>query len=95
VQSSVKLARQGLSLTEIADARKLKPSTIATHLALWLEQGNKLDIDHLIGSETRKLLESLFQELGSDFLKPVVEAMDGQAGYEEAKIVRASLQTAP
>jgi ATP-dependent DNA helicase RecQ len=92
VQSSVKLARQGLSLTEIADARKLKPSTIATHLVLWLEQGNKLDIDLLIGSETRDLVEDQFKKIGSSYLKPVVEALGGCAGYDEARIVRAALQ---
>ena len=91
IGESVALANNGLSLTDIAARRGLKASTIANHLSCWIEQGNPLDIDHLLDKEKWTLLEEQFAALGSDFLKPVIEALDGRVNYDEAKIVRACL----
>ncbi len=92
ISESAALAAQGLSLTEIAERRGLKETTVATHLASWIEEGNKLEIDRLLDRTTRGLLEEQFQILGTEFLKPVVEALEGKASYNEAKVVRAFLR---
>jgi ATP-dependent DNA helicase RecQ len=94
VSESAELAGKGLSLGEIADRRGLKASTIATHLATWIEVGNQLEIDQLIDPEIRKEIEEQFTLLGTEFLKPVIEALQGRAGYDEARIVRAYLRCA-
>ncbi len=94
VSESAELAGQGLSLGEIADRRGLKASTIATHLATWIDEGNQLEIDQLIDPEIRKEIEEQFTLLGTEFLKPVIEALQGRAGYDEARIVRAYLRSA-
>jgi ATP-dependent DNA helicase RecQ len=94
VEASGTLALQGLSLEQIAAKRGLKPSTIAAHLETFLDQGNRLDPDLLIGREKKNMLQEQNQHLGCDFLKPVVSELQGRAGYEEARIVRAWLNQA-
>ncbi|MCB2183677.1 MAG: DNA helicase RecQ [Desulfobulbaceae bacterium] len=88
VHESGKLAEQGLSLAEIAEKRDLKETTIAGHLEKFLAQGSNVNIDVLIGVEKRKLLEEKFSELGTDFLKPVVDALKGKVSYNEARVIR-------
>jgi ATP-dependent DNA helicase RecQ len=91
IKESAELAGKGLSLEEIAVQRGLKPTTIAVHLATWIEEGNQLDIDHLVDEKKRNLLQEQFTLHGTDFLKPAVEALEGRVNYEEARIVRACL----
>ena len=92
VMISGSLAAQGLSLAEIAAKRQLKISTIAAHLGRYLSLGHSLDIDHLVPPELQARLTKEFKQQGMEFLKPVVEALEGAVGYEEAHIVRGYLQ---
>jgi ATP-dependent DNA helicase RecQ len=92
ITESVALAGKGLSVKDIAARRDLKPATVATHLASWLEEGNPLEIDQLLAREKRNLLEEQFTILGTASLKPVIEALEGRVTYDEAKIVRAYLR---
>lgn len=92
ITESAELAAQGLSLEEIADRRGLKPSTVATHLATWIEEGNQLEIEQLIDPKKRKQIEEQFTLLGTEFLKPVIEALEGRVNYDEARIVRAYMR---
>ncbi len=92
VLETARLAAQGLNLSAIAHARGLKESTIAGHLEKILGQGvEDIDIGCLIDPETRRRLEEQFQQHGTGMLRPVVEAMEGNAGYNEARIVRGYL----
>jgi ATP-dependent DNA helicase RecQ len=91
VCESANLAGQGLSLKEIAAKRNLKLSTVAAHLILWIEYGNKFDITSLIDPEKIDLLNKAFSQHGPDFLKPIIESLNGKVNYNEAKIVRAWL----
>jgi ATP-dependent DNA helicase RecQ len=91
ISESAELAGKGLSLEEIAAQRGLKPTTIAGHLASWIEEGNQLTIDSLVDREKRNLLEEQFAIHGTEFLKPVVEALKDRVTYDDARIVRACL----
>jgi len=93
VRESGRLAASGLTIAEIAEARGLKESTVSSHIEKFLEYGGEgIDVDKLVAPSVRMRLEEQFHEHGTAFLKPVVEAMDGEAGYEEAKIVRGYLR---
>ena len=92
IQKSVALAQEGYSLEIIAEKRGLKPSTIASHLVEWLEDDNTLDIKKLISPQKCILIKEQFILHKTEFLKPVIESLEGQVGYDEAKIVRAAMQ---
>jgi len=92
VNESVALAKQGLTLEQIAEKRGRKTTTIANHLVEWLEDGNALDIDKLLSPQKIELMKQQFAHHKTEFLKPVIEALDGQVNYDEAKIVRAFLR---
>ncbi len=85
------LAARGFSLAEIAGERGLKESTVANHINRYLSQGNELNIDNLVSPEKQKQIEQLFKEHGLEFLKPIIEDMQGAASYDEARIVRGYL----
>jgi len=93
VCNSGALAEKGFSLEQIASQRKLKPSTVATHLVEWIDAGKPLDIGKVIHPEKYELIKEQFAIHSNGFLKPVVEALDGQVSYDEAKIVRAVIQS--
>lgn len=91
LNETLRLATAGLGIEEIAVQRGLKPSTIAAHLDELLQQGYPLDIDQFVDRELRAAMTDLFREHGLFRLKPIVEAMAGRAGYEQAHIVRGYL----
>ncbi len=85
------LIQTGLTLDEIAKERGLKPSTIATHIGELLQQGKPVDIHRFVTSPIQEELTMLFKEKGLLRLGPIVEAMQGRAGYEQAHIIRGFL----
>jgi ATP-dependent DNA helicase RecQ len=86
-----RLAEAGLSIEEIAAARELKPSTIASHIGELLQQGKELDVDRYVDPKVRSVMTELFRVHGLFRLKPIVDGMEGRAGYEQAHIVRGFL----
>jgi len=88
---TLRLAKAGLNVEAIAAQRELKSSTIAAHLGELLQQGHSLDIDQFVDREVRNAMTELFRSHGLFRLRPIVEAMEGRAGYDEAHIVRGFL----
>jgi hypothetical protein len=91
LDETLRLAQAGLSVEEIAAARELKPSTIASHIGELLQQGKVLDVDRYVDPKVRSAMTELFRVHGLSRLKPIVDGMDGRAGYEQAHIVRGFL----
>ena len=85
------LAKQGLNLAQIANKRELATSTIASHLEKLFTMAELEDISTLLPADVISKLSAEFKNHGDGMLKPVVEAMDGVAGYEEARLVRGFL----
>ena len=90
VLDSGQLAQQGLTLPEIAQRRDLTENTVASHLEKFLTHGHRVDINLFIDTGKRKLLEKKFNELGTDYLKPVVDSLEDLT-YNEARILRGYL----
>lgn len=91
LDETLRLAERGLSVEEIAAERELKPSTIASHIGELLQQGKGLAVEQYVDQQMLSTMTELFRGHGLQRLKPIVEAMQGRAGYEQAHIVRGFL----
>ncbi len=85
------LIEAGLGLDEIAARRGLKSSTIATHIGELLQQGKAVLMDRFVDQQVQAEMSALFAKHGFSRLKPVVDAMEGRAGYDQAHMVRGLL----
>ena len=87
-----RLAEEGLSLEEIAEARGLSFNTIMGHLEKLLLAGEDLELDHLMPpTEKRGKIETAFKQSGELLLTPVKEILGEEYSYEELKLVRLGL----
>jgi ATP-dependent DNA helicase RecQ len=93
-QVTFQLYQQGYDIEEIADLRGLKPVTIGGHLADLLESGEPIEIGRLVRPERYQVIEQALQELGDEMLKPVKELLGDEYGYDEIRLVRASMRLA-
>ena len=84
----------GESLQSLSERYQVQTSTIVNHLAKFAAAGNPLkngeglqSLTSLSPQEQEKTLAA-FDELGTDFLKPVFEHLNGKIDYEALKIMR-------
>jgi ATP-dependent DNA helicase RecQ len=81
--------QQGLSLTEIAEARNYAVTTIAEHIAELIELKQPIDLNDFVTPERQKtILETIVQH-GDNSLKILKEALGSDYSYDEIKFVRA------
>ncbi|MCU0836820.1 MAG: DNA helicase RecQ [Chromatiaceae bacterium] len=94
-RETLALRRTGLTPETIAERRALKPSTIYTHLAHAIEEGELVVTEALpITPEEIQAIERAFRHLMPEApfaLKPVFDAFDGHYDYGILSCVRASL----
>jgi len=94
VGESLSLFRSGIDINTIASQRNLKPSTIYSHLADCIEQGElKLgDVIELKQKEINVIHEALLNtDTDSRKLKPVFDALDGIYDYDILRCVQAAV----
>jgi ATP-dependent DNA helicase RecQ len=93
---SMELFRLGYSVPQIAEKRELKESTIYTHLAQFLEQGQLrlADVIDLPEQDIRRIEEAIVNlpDDQKNALKPVYESFEGAYNYDILRCVRAALQ---
>ncbi len=84
----------GESIESLSKRYQVQPSTILNHLARFVSAGNPLkngkDLQKqtsLSPQEQHKALAA-FEKLGTDFLRPVFDELDGAISYDELKIMR-------
>lgn len=97
ISESLLLFRSGMDTTTIASQRKLKPTTIYSHLADCIEQGElKLnDVVELSEQEINIIHEALLNvDTDNRKLKPVFDALDGMYDYHILRCVQAAVQPA-
>jgi ATP-dependent DNA helicase RecQ len=85
------LFRAGDSIKTIASRRKLKESTILSHLATAIEAGEAVDIESLVSKQAREEIQAAFAQLGLASLSRVHEALNERHDYGQLKLVRAQL----
>ena len=89
VFETLSLLRLGKSITEIAEIRKLAESTIGSHLAQAIEQGEVVDVRIFYSAEEELEMEKAFEGYTEIALKPIFEHHGGKFSYGNLRIYRA------
>ncbi len=85
-QITLDLHRQGLTIAEIAKQRKMSATTIAGHLAMFVETGD-LRADEFVTKEKINYIRNLIDEHGSLSLKAIKEHGGDSITYDDIKFV--------
>ena len=90
---SIALFRCGFGVEEIARRRELKPSTIYSHLATGIEQGQVAlqEVVDLPPDRIQLIQDMMLEQQDVIRLGPVFEALDETVSYGELTCIRASL----
>ena len=84
------LLEKGLSLSEIAKKQKFALTTIIGHIEQLVEEGKEIDFDDILpDDDANDEIRNAFDELGTEFLKPVYEYFEGRYPYSYIRLVRA------
>lgn len=85
---------QGASVEELAERFEIQPETVMNHLIKYHVEGNALrqaeDLLRLsaLSPEQRQQVLAAFDQLGTEYLKPVFEALGGEVSYDELRVLR-------
>ncbi len=97
VEETLNLFRCGMDAEAISSQRQLTLSTVYTHLARLIQQG-QIQLSEVVNltSEEIRTIENAILELGDEAvrLKPVYEYLDGYFNYETLRCVKASMDMA-
>lgn len=83
----------GKSIPEIMKVFNIKRVTAIDHLLKYHQSGYKIRSDGIlevskVSSKQHKIILDAFQKHGTEFLKPVFDALEGKISYDELKIFR-------
>ncbi len=93
IRETVDLISQNRSLDEVAEQRGISETTIRSHLERFVQEGGKIDLDHLMPSDVRRSrIEAAFKEMGEARLTPVRDALGDDYTWEELAVVRLALR---
>lgn len=84
---TLQMFADGLSLEEIGQTRDLKPVTLQNHLVKAAEEGHPVDWDRLIPAGQESRIIAVIDELGTDKLRPIKDALPEEIGYDTIKAV--------
>ena len=94
LEETRKLARQGMSLSEIAEHRQLSKNTVIGHVERLIRTGERTGIANLLPPQPRiDAIKSAFDLHGYNLLSPVREFLGEEYTYDELRLVRAYLNS--
>jgi ATP-dependent DNA helicase RecQ len=83
------LVEKQKSLESIAQSQGLKVGTIINHLEKLVDTGEQINLEYLRPQEADyQKIKAAFEELSSDFLRPVYDYFEEQYSYEQLRLVR-------
>ncbi|MGB5832744.1 MAG: DNA helicase RecQ [Thiohalocapsa sp.] len=95
IRETLELFRSGLAVDDIAKRRDIKPTTVWTHLARCIEEGEIALPDAVqLSDKEIEAIEFAFEQLAPDApmaLKPVFDALQGNYDYGVLRCVRAGM----
>ena len=83
--TSFNMFNDGLTLVEIATKRNLKVRTIEEHLLKCFELGMDIDLSSLVHFEFEENIKKVINNIGTDRLKPIKEALPDDVSYFDIK----------
>jgi ATP-dependent DNA helicase RecQ len=89
---TLELYNQGLSVDEIAEQRGLKSTTIATHLAQLIEQGEPIDVERLVTGDRQRAILDLLPTMENASLTEIRDRLGPGFSYDDIRLVRAVWQ---
>jgi ATP-dependent DNA helicase RecQ len=87
----------GESIKDIADDLEFTKNTILNHLQKSFSSGRVLRLDGLkefssLTKDVSKQVQSAFEELGTEFVKPVFDSFEGDVSYDQLHLWRLIIQ---
>ena len=86
---TLELFKNGQHVAEIAQTRGLAESTIESHLAQAIENGERLDPRGLYTAEEERQMHDALEGYDEIALRPVFEQLEGRVSYGKLKLYRA------
>ena len=86
---TLELFEQGLNISEIAQQRELKPSTVWSHLAQSIELGHQLEITRIISPEHQEEIIKAIETVGAESLRNVFDHLQERHDYDRIRLVKA------
>jgi ATP-dependent DNA helicase RecQ len=86
-RETLTLYQTGKSLAEIASERGLNLSTIETHIAKSIAEGEITDISPLVSATEAQQVREATLEHGTEALRPIFDAFNGRLSYGKIRIV--------
>jgi ATP-dependent DNA helicase RecQ len=86
-EETIHLLSEGKSFEEIAELRGRKVSTVVNMVADLVERGRLEYQIRWVGEDDHKLIEGTVQRLGSQWLKPLREALPERITYDQIRLV--------
>ncbi|HEX8774390.1 MAG TPA: RecQ family ATP-dependent DNA helicase [Pyrinomonadaceae bacterium] len=94
VEETYALYREGLSIEEISEQRGLTEITIEKHLADCIARGLDFDLSRHVPERERALIGIAIDQLGTQLLKPLRDALPSHINYRMIRFVVADVQRA-
>ena len=91
-RETLQLLHEGHTLAEIADIRRRKLSTVVANVAELVERGEASFRSEWVKENSYSQIVRAVQDLGTERLKPVKEALPEEITYEEIRLVAAHLR---
>ena len=94
IDETYALYNEGLSIEEICQHRGLTAFTVEKHLAECIMQGRLFDISSHVSDADRALIEIAIDQLGTQLLRPLRDALPPHINYRMIRFVVADVQRA-
>eukprot|EP00095_Tigriopus_kingsejongensis_P002685 maker-scaffold2705_size13072-snap-gene-0.10 protein:Tk02685 transcript:maker-scaffold2705_size13072-snap-gene-0.10-mRNA-1 annotation:"atp-dependent dna helicase" len=85
--ATFELVKEGLSPEEISAKRGVGLSTVETHIARLIEEGETIDPRRYVSEAEEERVRKLVEKVGAEALKPIYEAANKEISYGQIRIV--------
>jgi ATP-dependent DNA helicase RecQ len=89
VRDTLRLFREGKTISEIATARGFVESTIEGHLVQAIAAGEKIDLRQVVSAEGEKEIREALSKCPGQFIAPVRALLNDKYSYGEIRLVAA------